>query len=249
MLKRTAFILIMLLTAILAACGGPTEEPTEDLSGYQAVGFPVSGGMAVENANAKSVEITHQDRDTTITFNFVTGSQLSGETEEGAAGGVPLYKVSLLARPMRLVIEFDHLSYWDYDHYLDIVDDELLYGHFQTLLTADGRVLVYFQLRQNAVMTVSDQGASLSIVLHTTEDQEPTTAYYVAANAYEDFLLHKSFRIVYCAPSGHFPAEHLVGPLKSAGFLDDTIDGGIRKPVCGKLLDRGLNNLFSLLRS
>ncbi|OQB23979.1 MAG: hypothetical protein BWY11_01474 [Firmicutes bacterium ADurb.Bin182] len=196
--KLSVLAVAAVFICFASACNAePKEEFTDLYPGFESASR-VTGGKEQENINAKELSVSNSGTDTVISFNFITGSRLSGGTEEGEAEAPPAYSVYLLPSPRRFVVEFEKLAYWDFTHSLEI-ESELIYGSFTQSLFGDERFSVYFQLKDEVVYKADESGSSLNITLRPVNKQngeangkggsEPAGElhYYVTANAYGEY--------------------------------------------------------------
>lgn len=200
-MKRMLPILLAALICLSAACGKQEADPgpADPYAGYES-GGRLAGGSAVNDANARSVEVTEADGDVTLLFSFITGSRMSGSETEAPAEDVPAYSIYTLDSPARLVIEFDALSYWDFTRDMELPED-LFFGWFRHSLFSSPTVAFYFQLTKPVQFMVEATKDTLSVKLHPTErvrEVEPTEppegtepeepySFYVVSNEYMDY--------------------------------------------------------------
>jgi WD40 repeat protein len=191
-------LLLTMLAAVFilssSACGASVadNDPADTLPGFRT-DERIQGGTALENINADELSVSKSGTDTVLSFHFISGSRLSGGTEEGSADGVPAYTAYILPSPSRLVVEFEALAYWDFTHALE-TGDELIYGCFTQSLFGDERFSVYFQLKDDVVFKTEESGDSLSITLRPAPEEgsgkhtpDPGVRYYVTANAFGEY--------------------------------------------------------------
>lgn len=186
----------ILLTFFLCACS--SQDKAEEADPYK--GFHsnerLSGGGPVEAANARSVSAAAKGETARVTFAFSSGSRISDGSQEKAAPGIPAYSVYMLPSPARLVVEFEGLSYWDYDRDVQL-PEEWFHGSFQHMVNGLETVWVYFQLKKDdVVFQVEEHDEGLSIILkektHAAQTTDspggaPELNYYAVANAYKDY--------------------------------------------------------------
>lgn len=186
----------ILLTVFLSACS--SQEKAKEADPYK--GFHsnerLSGGGPVEAANARSVSAEAQGETARVTFAFSSGSRISDGSLEKEASGIPAYSVYMLPSPARLVVEFEGLSYWDYNRDVQL-PEEWFHGSFQHMVNGLETVWVYFQLKKDDVAyQVEEHDEGLSIILkekthaaQTADNSEGAQElnYFAVANAYKDY--------------------------------------------------------------
>lgn len=196
MMKRNGkqcLALFLVITLLLAAgCKQPEEASAVLPEGYRAVGEWVTGGADIGDVNAKALLIedvpalsADAASETKLTFTFVTGSRMSGGTEEAPGCGVPAYTIYLLESPHRLVVEFSLLAHWDYSHGLTYRSG-LVTADFRQSIFGDQRTSVYFQLSAPVVYRIAEEGDTLTITLRP-EAEDDAVYYHVTCNAYREY--------------------------------------------------------------
>lgn len=152
----------------------------------------------MDNANARTVLVAQEEDVTHISIRFISGSKISGGTQEAPVNGVPLFSVYKLASPARLVVEFSSLAYWDYERSLE-TDDPLILGWFPHKILGSDMYAIYFQLNSDVAFKVEESKDTLNISLVKVKDTEPTpeddvtdlvdpgARFHVTANAYLDY--------------------------------------------------------------
>ncbi len=193
-MKKTVCIVFILLLSAFCACGKPKPQATPAPSGplYHAMGDIVTGGTAADIAdmNVKSLQVssaqTAEGQETVLAFSFVTGSRMSGSTQETAGNGVPLYSIHTLDYPARLIVQFENIAFWDYRHGLQL-NHTLLRGSFQHTVFGNPRVSITFQLTEPVDFFAEPVDDTLRIHLRTRPAAEEKEYYYVTANAYDAY--------------------------------------------------------------
>lgn len=178
---------VLLLCGAAFGCGGK-EDAEEYMAGFSVDGS-VSGGVRQEGVNARALHFEQEGEDLRITLEFVSGSRLSGGTEERALSEPPAYQVSMLPSPARLAVSLESLDYWDYT-YETLPENELVYGFFRQNLADSASAVFYFQLSADAGFSVEEKDGNLSILLRRAPDQEKqknTVRYYAMTNAYREY--------------------------------------------------------------
>ncbi|MDD3920592.1 MAG: hypothetical protein PHO41_05440 [Eubacteriales bacterium] len=189
--KRCLLIILCFALLLTAGCKQAEVAAPTLPEGYHTAGEWISGGADVGDINAKSLSVTDvpalsgEAEETALTFSFVTGSRMSGGTEEAPGCGVPAYTVYLLENPHRLVVEFALLAHWDYSHGLSY-DSTLVKDDFRQSIFGDQRTSIYFQLDQPALFTVAEDGDTLTVTLRP-QPLEEATYYHVTCNAYQEY--------------------------------------------------------------
>ncbi len=191
--KTLCIVLGVLFCLTAFGCGAKSDPAYALPAGFSSYGTLVSGGKDTGDVNAKSLTVSTQYNqeksveETVLTFQFVTGSRISGGTEELEGCGVPAYTIYTLDHPSRLVVEFQLLAHWDYSHGLE-VSNSLIQGCFQHSVADDPRVSVVFQLCNPVFFSADEKGDTLSIrLLPQQEEEEPVERYYVTVNAYSAY--------------------------------------------------------------
>lgn len=176
----------------------------------------MEGGEAVAEANAYALAVTPSGETTKLTFTFKTGSRMSGTVNESEAQGVPQYRAWIETAPARLMLQFDGLSYWDFER-RDWEKSGLVLGYFRYALAnplplqadapLDGEaaeaaeeepqpmesVYLCFQLAQDAAFQIQEQGGQLSVTLlpvvqEAQPEQEAEEApWYLIGNGFRDY--------------------------------------------------------------
>ena len=131
-MKRAWRMLAPLLCLVLL-CACQKEVETNRYQGYTLADTPLEGGEAVAEANAYALAVTPSGETTKLTFTFKTGSRMSGTVNESEAQGVPQYRAWIEAAPARLMLQFDGLSYWDFER-RDWEKSGLVLGYFRYAL-------------------------------------------------------------------------------------------------------------------
>lgn len=101
-----------LLGAFMRLPKGGGDQP---IPGIYPCGHPIGRRGAVAEANAYALAVTPSGETTKLTFTFKTGSRMSGTVNESEAQGVPQYRAWIETAPARLMLQFDGLSYWDFE--------------------------------------------------------------------------------------------------------------------------------------
>lgn len=178
----------IMVFALLLAVGCKSAQPSvadanaPDGEGYYTLMQRTSGGNALENSNAKSLTVTHENGVTVIRIAFVLGSKLSN-VDEAVAASLPAYELFGFAEPARLVLDIDNLAYWDYDRKVDIPpDDPMLFGIYKQALTDVSHFRIYFQIKKNVMFKVQESGDTLIITLKEAEAQESEEKFFITAN-------------------------------------------------------------------
>lgn len=212
-MRRLSATLILLCLLFISACAPEAQAPVSDnsdaFSGFVTDEI-IEGGTALENVNARAATFDTSGDETKLTLDFITGSRMSGGTDEGVISGVPTYTVKLTGAPYRLVIEFDSLAYWDYYRQMDISAAPIILGSFRHTVSEGSAMAIYFQLANDAAFKVEEAPAKLIITLKskpspvsatpTEPEATPNTldltesllapegsGYFVVANAYRDY--------------------------------------------------------------
>lgn len=182
-------IVLLLCVCVLSACGSPSEPvqaPVEATPSITPWPSSYSGGEALSNINAKEILFSGalDDDSYEISIKFVHGSRIAGVDEANAAQ-IPSYRAYTLGAPSRVVVEFDSLSYWDYERTLQIEqDDPMLFGAFKVAETEGGRFGLFFQLKQGCVFRAAEEGDTLKLVLRPAQTQDTLPdGYHIIANA------------------------------------------------------------------
>lgn len=196
--KLSIFLAAALAAAALTGCGAPaaSTEPAPTMEqgrepGSQEVNYVMgegiaTGGSALPNSNCSSVEITDGEA-VTIRLEFTSGSERNG-TAETAADHVPDYSVSLLSEPARLVVEFETLSFWDYDRLLDCKPgDRLIHAAFKQFQNDSEHFRIFFQLKSDVDVTVREEGSSLVLTLTEKAEEPEGPLYYLVLDDYNSF--------------------------------------------------------------
>ena len=214
-MKRAWRMLAPLLCLVLL-CACQKEVETNRYQGYTLADTPLEGGEAVAEANAYALAVTPSGETTKLTFTFKTGSRMSGTVNESEAQGVPQYRAWIETAPARLMLQFDGLSYWDFER-RDWEKSGLVLGYFryalvnplplQTDAPLDGEaaeaaeeepqpmesVYLCFQLAQDAAFQIQEQGGQLSVTLlpvvqEAQPEQEAEEApWYLIGNGFRDY--------------------------------------------------------------
>ncbi len=169
-----------------AACS-PKEDP---FKGYTTKG-DISGGVALEHANAREISVWQNGDSTYIRFVFNVGSRMSGGGEEAPASTTPEYSIYPLGYPSRLVVEFESLEYSDYEHD-GFSSAGCVLGSFLHRMEGEKKACVYFQLSADAAFKAFSSGNQLEIEIKPMPKPEEKRGkekqYFIAtANAYRDF--------------------------------------------------------------
>lgn len=217
MRRFIAFALMILFAALTlsaAACG--RKEQTGDAAAevdYSGFTFDGSeeGGGDVARANLYSIDVSTDGGDTVLKLDFVSDSKLSGNGTQRDVGNPPRYKVYMLARPYRLVVEFESLTYWDYERDFDYSASDVIIGTFNHSPQQGGTFRFYADLDREAAFSVSSNDSVITVTLRpvaktSIAEASPSAApkedavdviadetapdgfaFYVVANAYKDF--------------------------------------------------------------
>ncbi len=208
----SAALAVLLAVTLLSGCkkgGDASADPKgQDLSGFSLTG-DAKGGGTLMNANLASLAMRDEGGDTVLTFDFVSDSKLSGEGTQRDVSNPPKYRVYTLDKPYRLVIEFESLTYWDYEREFDPDSSALIAGVFNYSPEQGGVFRLYMQLAREVAFRASDEDSVITVTLRPIEKEEATpapaktdngvvdilegvaapagSAYYVLANAYRDY--------------------------------------------------------------
>ena len=183
-------ILCAVLTAFIlfssVACS-PGEDP---FKGYTTEG-DISGGVALDHANARAVSVWQNGDSTYIKFTFNVGSRMSGGGEEAPASTSPSYKIYPLSYPSRLVVEFEALEYADYEHD-GFSPAGCVLGSFLHRMEGEKKACVYFQLSADAAFKAFSGGNQLEIEIKPMPEQggkkgKEQQRFIATADAYRDF--------------------------------------------------------------
>lgn len=209
MKRALLFVLIILLSTGVLSCAPDKAESAASLpGGYVGAGTLLSGGQDIPDVNAKTLTVEAipgeegTPEETRLMFQFVTGSLISGGTEEAPGCGVPAYTAYVLDNPSRLVVEFSLLAHWDYSHGLAL-DAPMLLSNFQQSLFGEERVSLYFQLSEAAAVSATENGDTLTLSL-LSQPREEIQAHFVTISAYP----------AYC--EGAFSREYPISPTFTA---------------------------------
>lgn len=212
-MRRVFATSILLCLIFTFGCAPEAQAPVSD-DGAAFSGFVtdevISGGTTLENVNARSAAFEVAGDETKLTLDFITGSRMSGGTDEGVISGVPAYTVKLIGAPYRLVVEFESLAYWDYYRQLDLSVAPIILGSFRHTVSEGSAMAIYFQLANDVAFKVEEAPAKLIITLKSKPSPVPATltepnetpdtldltesllapegsGYFVVANAYRDY--------------------------------------------------------------
>ena len=100
--RLAALLLVPMLLLTLFAC--EKQEKIDPMEGFSLSGTK-TGGTEVENVNLSAVSVKEDGEDAVLTLSFVSGSLISGGTEETELTALPAYSVSLTGAPKRLRVE------------------------------------------------------------------------------------------------------------------------------------------------
>ncbi len=207
-----AALIILVFASLFSGCrkGDASNEGVEgqDLAGFSLSGA-AEGGGTVHNANLFSLAVEERGGDTALTLDFVSDSKLSGEGTQAEVGNPPKYKVYLLDKPYRLVVEFGALAYWDYERTFDPGASALIQGVFNYSPEQGGVFRLYVQLAKKTAYRVDAEDSAVTVTLRPVVEAEAApsatpgeggavdileselapagAAYYVLANAYRGY--------------------------------------------------------------
>lgn len=182
------------LCAVLSACilltfaaCSPKEDP---FKGYTTDG-DISGGVALDHANARDVSVWQDGDSTYIKLTFNVGSRMSGGGEEAPASTSPSYKIYPLSYPSRLVVEFDSLEYSDYEHQ-GFSPAGCVLGSFLHRMEGEEKAYIYFQISADAAFKAFSSGNQLEIEIKPMPKPEEKKGkeqqrFIATANAYRDY--------------------------------------------------------------
>lgn len=186
-MKRILYaVLAICLILAISACS-PKEDP---FKGYTTKG-EISGGVALDNANAREVSVWQEGDSTYIKFTFNVGSRMSGGGEEAPASTSPSYRVYSLGYPSRLVVEFESLEYSDYEHQ-GFSPAGCVLGSFFHRMEGEEKAAVFFQLSADAAFKAFSGGNQLEIEIKPMPKPEEKKGkeqqrFIATANAYRDY--------------------------------------------------------------
>jgi len=113
--------------------------------------FPAVSGCAPGRGrmtNLKNLSVEAGEAETAVILGFVDGSFKAGY-EEYPQRDVPDCRISLTRQPVRLMIQFSGLSFWDWKYDSDVGIAGLVLGAFGEA-SGDGEYVLYIQLSGNA---------------------------------------------------------------------------------------------------
>ncbi len=171
---------------ICAACA-PKEDPFKGYTTQE----DISGGVALEHANAREVSVWQEGDSTYIKLIFNVGSRMSGGGEEAPASTAPSYKVYPLSYPSRLVVEFESLEYADYE-YQGFAPAGCVLGSFFHRIDGEKKACIYFQLSADAAFKAFSGGNQLEIEIKPLPKPEEKKGkeqqrFIATADAYRDY--------------------------------------------------------------
>lgn len=182
-IKAVLYTLICFI--MLSACA-PANESEDERRETEA-----SGGVysVAENINLKDISISQRQGEAFITFSFLSGSRKTGYAEKKLTQ-LPVYEIAVLARPQRIKIKFENISFWDYEITDTNSFPEYVLGIFREVPAQDDSLEIYIQLAKNVSFTPAEEEGSLTLKLAPLELNDDVK-YFCVANA---FLEHQEGR-------------------------------------------------------
>lgn len=169
-------MVLLIFGALIAGC-----VPASDTNnGPQTA----SGGvdLPAENINIKDINITQQNGQAMLDFSLVSGSRKAGYTETKLTQ-LPAYEIKLLDQPQRLMIRFDHISFWDYEQKQTWALSDFILGVFREVPADGDSLIIYVQLSAEASFDVQEDEGNLKVTV-TPGTAAEEKKYYCVANAF-----------------------------------------------------------------
>lgn len=236
------------MIVFFAGCASSSEEAdekqTDAYEGYTGTLIHKTGGVPIEQVNAKSISASEENGDLVLTLHFIKGSRISGSENEQELLSVPQYDVYALPTPCRLVIEMPALAYWDYLRTADFSAILEIRGYFQHILSDGDTVSLYIQLSRDFVFKTEEKDGMLSIAVkfvaeeeteNTQEDEihdlvEDDIHYYALADVYREYCSGVISREMDMTPTLTRDEETVVlisnpfdTPMEAESYLEKTM--------------------------
>ncbi len=181
--RRARLIALAALLVLYMLLGGC--EAAQSASAVFASAPNSSGGQSLgPGVNLKDISVSNDEKSTVITMSFIHGSRNS-TVPETKLSAVPQYSASLLPVPQRLCVRLA-VDYWDYQKNNDWFRNSLICGCFQSAISQDNSLSLYFQLNGDVQAAFREDGDKLTITL-TPKSSQSGEKYYVGLNAFEEY--------------------------------------------------------------
>ncbi|MEG0766816.1 MAG: hypothetical protein RR482_03785, partial [Clostridia bacterium] len=176
-----ALILLLVLMIILLGMQQRGRDPFPVAAVFPASGriSLQTGGQASVSVNLSTIWVEAQGEDTRIQMELL---QVDANGQPVAATGMPRYEVYLHTQPARLEVVLPTMTSWDYNGKLQLEGQKLVTGVFQHVSEQEAGGHIYFQLSQEASMTLVEENGFLNFVL-TPKETPHAMCWRVVVNA------------------------------------------------------------------
>lgn len=186
-----SFLIIMAI--LLTGCNkdrvvsaDASEKPLSEIKGFYSADQILAGGSSIPMLNLADIKIETVDSTSVkVVISFAEGNAALSMSEYPSAG-VPLYQTSYIEGLDRLVIKLDKLAYWTYRLYDDELDNYIVNGIFHQKPVGGDSTYLYICIKDDFAYKIDEYKNQLIITLAHIEEQ-PSYAWYVLANAYQEY--------------------------------------------------------------
>jgi Tol biopolymer transport system component len=188
-------VLLAALLFLLAGCSSDgnddpfrqdNPQPNSALSGYYSANQMVTGGVAAEGVNVKSVSAERSGDETVVTISFIYGSKYS-DVDEAKMDAVPQYRAYGTETPSRFVLELGNIEFWDWEKQADEgFAEDPFHGLFYKIPYESSPYTLFFQMTAGMAFQIQEKEDTLVIRL-AEEVRHTKPSHYVMLDAYYEY--------------------------------------------------------------